>query len=305
MKFKLIPHKYVLVLAREFLLDSWAGLHVLEFRQEFEGTLGRIQLLLKGGVDKVSCVDFNDVDLLLEGLESGLPLGEVLGVEHIVVEGLKFAYLVLYTVSDGVDRVRGTGNSLEVIAENGEELLEHDTGSVEVGEDEEHVLGAYEDVFDIREVPASDGDLGLNIHLCLVELVLPLFEDSDTLLDDRNRLVRRLLEDDLQLNMAADLGTDLVGDCFQDMLEFGVGLVDVARNSPNELETVQKTREGLLDGLEVAAGNVFELALERGKEFDKVLSFGVVFGKLLVDVVEGLDAEVVDGVFLSQNLNSN
>jgi hypothetical protein len=94
--------------------------------------------------------------------------------------------------------------------------------------------------------------------------------------------------------VAADLGTDLVGDGFQDLLEFGVGLVDVARNRPNQLETVQETREGLLDGLEIAAGNVFELALKCGKEFDEVLRFGVVLGELLVDVVEGLDAKVVD-----------
>lgn len=253
----------------------------------------------------MSCVDFNDIDLLLEGLEGGLPLSEVLGVENVIVEGLKFAYLVLYTVSDGVDGVRGAGHSFEVVAENGEELLEHNTSSVEVAKDEEHVLGADEDVLDVREVPASDGDLGLNVHLCLVELVLPLFEDCDTLLNDGNRLVWRLLEDDLQLNVATDLGADLVGDGFQDLLELGVGLVDVARNCPNQLETVQKTREGLFDGLEVAAGNIFELALERGKEFDEVLRFGVVFGELLVDVVEGLDAEIFDGVLLSQNLNSN
>jgi hypothetical protein len=79
----------------------------------------------------------------------------------------------------------------------------------------------------------------------------------------------------------------------------------MAGNRPNQLETVQETRESLLDSLKISAGNVFELALERGEEFDEVLRFGVVLGELLVNVVEGLDAEVVDGVLLSQNLNSN
>jgi hypothetical protein len=59
------------------------------------------------------------------------------------------------------------------------------------------VLGADEDILDVREVPASDSDFSLNVHFCLVELVLPLLENCDTLLDDRNRLVWRLLEDDL------------------------------------------------------------------------------------------------------------
>ena len=129
-------------------------------------------------------VDFNNIDLLLESLESSLPLSEVLRVEYIVVEGLELANLVLYAVSDRVNGVTGAGDSLQVVTKNSEKFLEYNTGSVEVSENKEHVLGADKDVFDVGEVPSTDGDFCLNIHLGLVELVLPLLKDCDSLLDN-------------------------------------------------------------------------------------------------------------------------
>lgn len=129
-------------------------------------------------------VDFNDIDLLLEGLESSLPLSEVLRVENIIVEGLKLADLILYAVSDGVNGVTRAGDSLQVVTKNSKEFLEHNTGSVEVSENKEHVFGADKDVFDVGEIPSADGNFCLNIHFGLVELVLPLLKDGDTLLDN-------------------------------------------------------------------------------------------------------------------------
>lgn len=185
-------------------------------------------------------VDLNDVDLLLEGLEGCLPLSEVLRVEDIVVESFKLAYLVLHTVRDGIDWVTGAGNCFEVVTKNGEEFLEHNAGSVEVAKDKQHVLRSDKDVLDVGKIPSADCDLGLNVHLGLVKLVLPLFEHRDTLLDHCDRFVWWLLENNLQLDVGADLGADLVGDGLENLLEFSVGLVDVTRDRPDQLEAVQE-----------------------------------------------------------------
>jgi len=76
----------------------------------------------------------------------------------------------------------------------------------------------------------------------------------------------------------------------------------VARNGPDQLKTAKETGDGLLNNLELAAGNVLELALKSGQELDKVLGLGVLLLELFLLVVEGLQAEALD-VLGAQNLN--
>jgi hypothetical protein len=58
--------------------------------------------------------------------------------------------------------------------------------------------------------------------------------------------------------------------------------VDVPRDGPDQLETVQQGGQGVVDRLEVALVDVFELALQSQQEFyevlcDRVLLFKVLF----------------------------
>ena len=107
----------------------------------------------------------------------------VVGVENVVVESFKFADLVFNAVSDAIDRVTGASDCFQVVTQDGEELLQHHAGVVEVTEDNEHVFRARKDLLD-REFPAVNRYFGLDVHLRLIELVLPLLKHSNALLDD-------------------------------------------------------------------------------------------------------------------------
>jgi hypothetical protein len=48
--------------------------------------------------------------------------------------------------------------------------------------------------------------------------------------------------------VGTDLGADLVRDSLKNLLELGVGLVDVLGDCPDKLKAVQEGGEGLLDG---------------------------------------------------------
>ena len=56
------------------------------------------------------------------------------------------------------------------------------------------MFGLCENFLDSVKVPTSDSDLLLNVHLCLKELIVPFFNDSDSLLDCVDRLTWGLLE---------------------------------------------------------------------------------------------------------------
>lgn len=59
-------------------------------------------------------------------------------------------------------------------------------------------------------------------------------------------------------------------------------------DGPDQLQAVEQTWDSLLDHLELAAGDVLELALKSRQELDKVLGLGVLLLELLLLVVEGL-----------------
>lgn len=60
----------------------------------------------------------------------------------------------------------------------------------------------------------------------------------------------------------------------------------MSRNGPNQLQTIEKAWKGLLDGFQIAATDVLELALESGEKLDEVLGLSVQFGELLLLLLE-------------------
>ena len=57
--------------------------------------------------------------------------------------------------------------------------------------------------------------------------------------------------------------------------------VDVPRDRPDELQTVQQGGQGVVDRLEVTLVDVFELALQSQQEFYKVLCDRVLLFEIL------------------------
>ena len=70
-------------------------------------------------------------------------------------------------------------------------------------------------------------------------------------------------------------------------------MVDVTRNCPNELESIEERRHSLSDGLQVTSRDVLELAVKRGEELDKVFGLSMLLSEVLVDCLEALDGESV------------
>jgi hypothetical protein len=134
----------------------------------------------------------------------------VIGIEHVKAKGFELADLFLDALNKSVDLVRGASHSLKVITKNGEEFLLHLASLLEVVQDELHVLGFVEDFLNAGEVPASNSGFLLDGVPSLLELLLPVVEHADALLDCSNRVGGAALEDRLDLDLLAHLGTDLV-----------------------------------------------------------------------------------------------
>jgi hypothetical protein len=81
--------------------------------------------------------------------------------------------------------------------------------------------------------------LVFDISSCLVKFFLPLLENTLSLLDDFDGIIRLFLEDFGDVNLGLNLVTDLVGDALKDVLHLVLVLVDVSRNSPDKLQTSQ------------------------------------------------------------------
>ena len=117
-------------------------------------------------------------------MEGGAPLRHILGVEDVEAEGFEFADLFFDSVGEVVDLFGAASDCFEVVAEDGEELLLHFAGFLEVFEDTFHVLGFVEDVLDTGEVPTTDRRFLLDFHLGSLETLIPLVQHLDTLLND-------------------------------------------------------------------------------------------------------------------------
>jgi len=78
-------------------------------------------------------------------------------------------------------------------------------------------------------------------------LLLPLLKDINALVDSVDGDFLLEAEDALDIDLAADFVTDLIRDALKQILHLFNGLIDVTRNSPNQLETVQQRGYGLLN----------------------------------------------------------
>lgn len=205
-------------------------------------------------------------------------------------------------LADGIDCIRAASDSLQVIAENGKELLLDDARVLDVPEDGGHVPGLSEDFPDLGKVPSRDGGLALNVHLGAVELRPPLIETLDASVNVGNRGVWLLLEDRSDVDLVAHLLTDLRRDGVQDVFELVLVVVYVTRDGPDELEAIQERRHGLGDGLQVSLRDVLELAVKGGEELHEVLGLGVLLAEILVGRFEAFDGVGVLGVFVLKDL---
>jgi hypothetical protein len=229
------------------------------------------------------------LDLSFEFRESALPLSLVLFGKDISVDVLELLDLLLNLLSFSINGVGVTSDSLKIWTKDGIELLCDDASLLEIFEDLSHVDGLLEDFLLAGEVPSLDSLLLLNVSLGSIVLLLPLLEDGVTLLDDLDCNLWLLLEDLGDINLGLNLVTDLVGDGFKDVLHFGLVLVDVSGDGPDQLQTGQEGWECLLDSLELTKMDVLELAVKRVQEFHKVLRLSVLLlegGVSLVVVVQ-------------------
>ena len=145
------------------------------------------------------------------------------------------------------------------------------------------------DISDSGEVPSGNGWLAFDVHLCLLELVNPLFEALDALVDVLDRFVGFFLEDGADINLVADLLAYFSRNCLKDVLKFLLIMVDVPGNGPDELQTIQQGLHGVNDGFQVSPVDVLELAVKGGQKLHKVLSLGMLLAKLLICTLKTLD----------------
>ena len=73
------------------------------------------------------------------------------------------------------------------------------------------MAGLDEDLLCLGEIPALHGGLSLDGHLGIVELLLPLLQDINALVDGVNGNLGLEAEDALDVDLGADLIADLVG----------------------------------------------------------------------------------------------
>ena len=72
------------------------------------------------------------------------------------------------------------------------------------------MAGLNEDLFGLGEIPALHCGLSLDSHLGIVELLLPLLQDIDALVDGVDGDLGFEAEDALDVDLGADLVADLV-----------------------------------------------------------------------------------------------
>mmetsp|Transcript_20743 Transcript_20743/g.31978 ORF Transcript_20743/g.31978 Transcript_20743/m.31978 type:complete len:282 (+) Transcript_20743:4222-5067(+) len=240
------------------------------------------------------------LDLTLEVVELSLPLALVLLTEHVSGEAFQLTHLVLNLLGLLIDLLGRTRDSLEVGAENGEELLDDNASLFEVFKDTAHINGGAENFLGFLEVPALDGLLAFDVTTSGVELLLPLLEDHLALLDDLDGVFGLLLEDLGDVDLSFHLVADFVRDALEDIFHLLLVLVDVSRDGPDQLQARKQRGQGLLDHLQLPAGDVLELTVQGGKELHEVLGLGVqllelaILGLVVVEAV----AVLLEGVAL-------
>ena len=222
----------IFVFSWQFFFNSSSCFNVLELWKKFESTL-RGSSFFECVCNESSSINLNSIDLLFECWKSCFPLNIVLWIIDVILEGFQLAYLVFDSFSYLVDWFWRTSYCLKVVTKNCEKFLKNNTGFAEVFQDNLHVSGLVKNFLYSWEFPTSNSKFGLDVHFCFLVSVLPFLNYSNTLLDFFNRLTWWLFKNLLELNVAANLSTDLIWNWLKDVLKFSFCLIDVAWNSPN------------------------------------------------------------------------
>lgn len=85
-----------------------------------------------------------------------------------------------------------------------------------------------EDVLGFLELPSLDSGLRLNLHLGLVELLVPFVQDVYALVDYSDRICWFHLENATNIYLVPDLFTDFIRDAFKEVFHLGFLVVDMS-----------------------------------------------------------------------------
>ena len=107
------------------------------------------------------------------------------------------------------------------------------------------MLRLGKDVLCVRELPTVHGVGGLDLGLGLVVLLLPAAEDNNRLVDLLGSA--GLEENLLDIDLVADFLAYFCRNSLKNEFKFIFILVNVSGDGPDELQTVQKRRQGFLD----------------------------------------------------------
>ena len=206
-------------------------------------------------------------------------------------------------LADTVDGGATARHRGQLVAEDGRELPRDAACLLEVLKDKHHVLGLLEELPRVVKVPSRDGELVLDRLTRAEELGLPALEHLDTGPDVSDSVGGPLLgEDGADVDLVPDLLADLVGDGLKDVLELLDIVVDVARDGPDELQSVKERPHSLGDGLQLTFRDDLELALEGLEELHEVLGLGLSLLELLVGCRVLVKDVVVLVVLVAQEL---
>lgn len=79
-------------------------------------------------------------------------------------------------------------------------------------------------------------------------------------MDESNGLVRVAPENGLDLDLLTDLVADFIRNSFKNVFHLLLFLVNVARDGPDQFQTVKERAEGITNGFKLTLGDVLELA---------------------------------------------
>lgn len=157
----------------------------------------------------------------------------MLGFKDIIDKAFKFGDLSKDLVFLFINRVSIASDGFEISSKQWIELLKSDANLAHVDQNGVHVLGFYEDLLCLREVPTLDCCLLFDVHFSVMELLLPLCQDIDTLVDNGDGCIWLHSEDTLDVDLASDFVADFVRDALQKVFHLPLILVNVAGDSPD------------------------------------------------------------------------
>lgn len=90
-----------------------------------------------------------------------------------------------------------------------------------------------------------------------------------------------------------DSFANFIGDGLQEVFHLGLILVDVSRNSPDELKSIKQGWKSFLYDSEASTGNILELSLKSCQELNKVFGLSVLLLEFSVLVIVALVAVAI------------